>query len=322
MKNILPILLGAALLPLAAQATSTSNVVGYETLDLTANVFNPVGIRLHSPTVVSSTFTALTGVVATDTAVDFDATLTAGTTYILEVTSGALDGAVQEITTWGTASGNTANDIVTPQDLSSLGAVVGDKYSVRAAPTLESIFGTTDSVLQKGFNALSADVVWIPDGALGYERYFLSTLNVWKTASGVNAPNTAVVYTDGLLIEKKGAAASVVVSGEVKTGNTMVVVLTGFNPIGTVYPAGATLQNSGLSDDLKPGFNALVADNVWIPNGTGGYDRYFYSTLNVWKTAAGANAPADLPLPSAVLIERKDAAKNLHLTPPLSYASL
>lgn len=325
MKNILPFLLGAALLPLAAQAQSTSNVVGYETVDMLANNFNLVGLRLQNPIVASSTITGLAGTVVSDSAVDFDATLTAGTVYLLEISSGALDGGLQEVSTWGTASGNTANDLVTPQDLSTLGVVVGDSYSIRALPTLEDIFGTTTSPLTKGFTAATSDVVWIPDGTPGgYDRYFLNTLGVWKNAAtNADSPNIPIVYADGVLVEKKATASSLVVSGEVKVGNSMAGVLTGFNALGTVYPAGSTLQNSGLADDITPGFTAATADVVWVPDGAAGYTRYFYNTLGQWKNA-GDNSivTEDVDMTSAVWIERKGADTNVTLNPPTSYSTL
>ena len=55
MKNILPILFGVALLPIAAHATSTSNVVGYATSTLTSGSYNLFGLTLHSPVEASLT---------------------------------------------------------------------------------------------------------------------------------------------------------------------------------------------------------------------------------------------------------------------------
>jgi hypothetical protein len=335
MKNILPILLGGALLPLAAQATSTSNVVGYETIDLPAGQeYILMGLRLHSPTVVSSTITGLAGNVVSDSSVDFDSTLTAGTTYIFEVNSGVLQGAIGEVTGWGTASGNTVNDVVVAQDLGVLGVVVGDSYTIRAAPTLEELFDAT--VLTPGFVAGQADLVWIPDGAGNYNQYYMSSLagNPWKdAATNAAAPNVPVIYTDGILIQKRAASPTtqVVISGEVKTADTLSVVLAGttsapsFNLLSTVYPAGSTLQNIGIKDNLLKGFVAGQADLVWVPNGSGGYAQYYVSSLagNPWKDAAtNAEVTVDVPLPSGILVQRKAAATNLNLTPPLSYASL
>jgi hypothetical protein len=125
------------------------------------------------------------------------------------------------------------------------------------------------------------------------------------------------------MIEKRGSAATLVLSGEVKTGGSTAVIINGFNVVSSMYPAGATLQNFGLDDDVKKGFNASGSDIVWIPDGAGNYARYFLrSTDSTWRLSDGTAAPASVPLAPGIMIERKDVAKTFTFTPPTSYSGL
>lgn len=317
MKPIIPFaLLGALFAVGAANAQSSTTPVGYVTQQLNANSFNLLGLTLQTPVAVSGDFEAVAGATLTDSDVaDFAAVLPAGRTYILEVTSGGSVGVTQDFVT---VSGST---ITLP---TAITVAADDTYRIRVAPTLEEVFGTTTSVLTKGFNAGAADNIWIPTGGGNYARYFLHTSNVWRnSATSADSPNVPLVYLDGALIEKKGAAASLTVTGEVKTNATNVVVETGFNVLSVMYPASSTLQNLGLEDDLTAGFNAGAADNVWVPGAGGTYTRYFRHTSGVWRNSAtSADVLTDVELPSAIWIERKGAAATLDLTPPTSYASL
>jgi hypothetical protein len=300
------------------QTEAKTKPVGYESITLNANQFNIIGLRLQGSTVASGALETIGTSSVTDNEGSFATILTSGKTYVLEITSGTLSGLTVEAT-W--TSGNVLN---TPDNLSSAGVLAGVSYNLRPALTLEEIFGTTSSVLQKGFNASNSDIVWIPNGSGNYDRYFLrSTDSTWRTSSGNAAPNVALVYTDGIMIEKRSNGATLVLSGEVKTGGSTAVVINGFNVISSVYPAGVTLQNFGLDDDVKKGLNASGADIVWVPNGSGNYNRYFLrSTDNTWRLSDGSAAPASVSLTPGIMIERKDVAKTFSFTPPASYSGL
>ena len=314
----------ALLVTLVATATSFGQTeaktkpVGYESITLNANQFNVIGLRLQGATVASGTLETIGTSSVTDNEGSFATILSASKTYILEITSGTLSGLTVEAT-W--TSGNVLN---TPDNLSSAGVTSGTSYSLRPALTLEEIFGTTSSILTKGFNAASADIVWIPNGSGGYTRYFLHSTSAWRNAaSNTAAPNIPVVYTDGLLIEKRASASALTISGEVKTGSSSFPVITGMNIVSTLYPAGVVLQNLGLEDDVQTGFNAAGADVIWVPDGAGGYARYFRHSSGVWRNAAtNTNLSGDVTLPSGVLIERKGAAKTFTITPPSQYSTL
>ncbi|MCF7668079.1 MAG: hypothetical protein K9M60_04780, partial [Akkermansiaceae bacterium] len=215
----LTILAAAALTSVSrAQTTAYTNPVGYTTQTLSKGT-NLAGLTLHNPTLSSGTFSAVAG--TSLTAPNLSLNPTAGRTYILEITSGTLAGVIQEIPA-ASISGTT---ITTSQNLASLGLAVGNSYNLRLAPTLEEVFTTTPlnngGVLHAALNATSADVVSIPNGAGGYDRYYLrsgATPAFRNVATNTVSPNVPVIYVDGLTIDKKTTtAAALNATGEVKT---------------------------------------------------------------------------------------------------------
>jgi len=315
-----------------AQTAVYTAPVGYTTQTFSKGT-NLAGITLHKPTLSSGTFSAVTG--TSLTAPNLSLSPVAGSTYILEITSGTLAGVIQEIPA-ASISGTT---ITTSQNLASLGLAVGNSYKLRLAPTLEEIFTTTPlangGVLVAAINATSADVVSIPNGAGGYDKYYLrsgATPAFRNVATNLASPNVTVAYVDGILIEKKTAtAAALNVNGEVKTTGSNTVIVKGINPIGIVAPAGLNLFNAGLEDDLFAALNATAADVVWVqqPNLTyrkffrrsgasGGWRDVDNATVNLTQAQAEA-----VTLSSAIIIERKVAsAANLDLNVPAAYSNL
>jgi hypothetical protein len=303
-------------------ATAYTTPVGYNTQDLTANSFNLVGLTLQNPSVASGDFETVAGTALTDSDVTYAPV--SGRTYVLEITSGALKGAIQEIPA-ASASGSV---ITTPENLQTAGLLVGDTYNLRLAPTLEEIFGTSaSSALTRGLSATNADVVWVPTAVVGvYNQYFIhSTTSAFRISGTTTpAPNIPVIYPDALLVQKKAAASSLTVSGEVKKVGTNNVLPQGINPISVVAPVGLTLTTAGFDDDVTKGLSATNADIIWVPNGPGTYAQYYLHSNTGWRNVAtNTNIVGDVALPTAVLVQRKSAvAMALDLNVPVSYSSL
>jgi hypothetical protein len=294
---------------------------------------NVLGITLHNPTLASGTFSAVAG--TTLTAPDLSLSPATGRTYILEITSGTLAGVIQEIPA-ASISGTT---ITTSQNLATLGLAVGNSYNLRLAPTLEEIFTTTPlsngGILHATINPSTADVVSIPNGAGGYDRYYLrsgATPAFRSVPANLPAPNVPVIYVDGILIDKKNTTgASVATTGEIKSTGSNTVVVKGINPVGVVAPTGLNLFNAGLEDDLLANLSPSTADIVWVqqPNLT---FRKFYRRSGAsggWRDLANpainltqAQAEA-VSLSSAIIIERRgNNAANLDLNVPAFYSNL
>jgi hypothetical protein len=328
MKTYIPYSLLAAAaacgMALGQETTAYTTPVGYATQTLNANSFNLVGLTLQNSALASGTFETVSGTSLTDTGVTFAPV--SGRTYVLEITSGALIGSIQEIP----AASIVDSTIITPDDLAAAGLLTSDTYTLRLAPTLEEIFGTTSaSVLTRGLSATNADVVWIPTGTVGvYNQYFIhSTSSAFRIAGTTTpAPNVPVIYADGLLVQKKTVASAVTISGEVKTVGTNSILAQGISPISVVAPAGLTLFTAGFDDDVTKGLSSTNADIIWVPNGVGTYAQYYLNSsagAPGWRNVATNTAAVDIDLPSSVFVQRKSATPmRLDLNVPTAYSNL
>ena len=314
-----------------SQTTAYTTPVGYSTQALKQG-YNVVGLTLQNTPVASGAFEVVNGTALTDSEVTFAPT--AGRTYILEITSGTLAGTSQDVL----ASAISGNVITTPAALT--GVATGDTYNLRLAPTIEEVFTTTSlsngGVLASALNSTNADVVLVPTGTGTYNQYYLksgATPAFYKAGSTTIAtPNVPIVYMDGLLVQKKATtAASLTVSGEVKKVGTNVVMVQGYNLLGTVAPVGLNLDNSGLATSIAGSLSATNADIVWVQQSDLSYKKYFRSTSSggSWRDVAApstALTPTQaqaISLPSAVLIQRKSGAPaTVKFGVPTAYTSL
>jgi hypothetical protein len=332
MKTLIPLTALAALVASGtafAQTPAFSKPSGYTTQTLRANTLNLVGFNLLPPTLTTGQFTAVSGANISNSGAAFLTTLPAGKSCVIEITSGTAAGTVQDFITWN----NTT--ITLPAAVP--GVAIGDSYNIRVVPTLQETFPS--GFLASATGAANADKVWVPNGAGGYTKYY-NRITVaptgWRiTTTGSNdagaAPaNIPLLYTDGVLIEKKGTAKDFVQTGVVKTNSSNSLIVTGLNPISIVSPTGLTLQTAGLQGDIASATGAANADKVWVPNGLGGYTKYYHRITvspTGWRTTStGSNdtgaAAANVALPSGVLIERKGSSKVVSLDVPTSYSGL
>lgn len=326
MKPIIPFALLGALLVGAAQAASTTPV-GYETLSLAAGT-NYIGLRLHESTVVAGTVDTITATNMTDAAVDFGATLTGGATtwYIVEFENAG--GVIQEVT-GASASGST---LTLPQNVTA-SVTAGTNYRIRKAATLASVFGTSNSAgLVPGFfGTAGADIVAVPNGSGGFNQYYYDgDQTSWAdaTANPVNAASVPLVHVDGVVMIMT-APLSVTVTGEVKTKAVSHFVQGGTNYLSSIFPAGATLGSAFGSAatiaTLDPGFFGTAgADLFLLPNGSGGFNQFYYDGDQTSFADGNANPidPATVPMPSGFVFVNQGAAFSLLDSPPSSYGSL
>jgi hypothetical protein len=125
---------------------------------------NLIGLRLHERTLSSGSILAIgTHFVEISASTgpengDSQLPLTEGATYILEITSGAKAGVIQEIKQW------EGQRLTLLDDLSAAGVKVGDQFALRKAATLNSVFDPRFTGLQKGEDPSTADTVMIPQG--------------------------------------------------------------------------------------------------------------------------------------------------------------
>ena len=294
---------------------ATSPVVGYYTETLNQG-FNAVGVSLHEKVTTSGTFTAE----LTDTTQDFTALLAdADATYLLEITSGAQNGAVAVITDFTATS-------LTVEGGTDIGAGTST-YTIREAATLNEIFG--DTLVGSTFVGPTTDIVFVPNGTGGFDQFANNTGGnggegqFRNTAGGFFTQldeEVILFYPDGVFVQQASATPNdLVISGALKTTGTVVAAESGFNLVASPAPVGATLGNSGLQDSLTgAGFVGPTTDILFLPNGSGFTEYAFNTSASEWRlTSAFFGASQnDVVLPSAFFIQRNgDSTAALAETP-------
>lgn len=278
MKPYLYTLLAAAAASGLAQAqTAYTTPVGYVTKTLKPNNFTLVGVTLHNPTTVAGVLDGVTSApnTVTDNQVDFSASLTSGSTYILELANGT----VQEITSW---SGSV---LTTPDDISAL-VTTSTSYTLRKASTISDLFGATNSAGLKpsvdGDFTANTDLILIFNGVAFDTVYYINDgagTEGWFDDAGNPAASKVVAYPESLFVQRgAGSDIDLVITGEVKTNSTNGVLVGGFNYLSSVAPAGMTLASSGLSSSVlaSPDGDYTVVDNVLTQNSDGSYTTHYF----------------------------------------------
>ncbi|MGC4015396.1 MAG: hypothetical protein QM755_12900 [Luteolibacter sp.] len=317
--------IAAASQAFAVDATTTP--VGYETLGIIPG-YNFLGLRLQRTPVAAGKISAVTtSSITVGNSLDLGALLDDNTTYILEVSNA--NGVTQEVL----GSAATGSVLTTP-NLSTVVAV-NDSYIIRAAATLNSVFGPNDEAgLEQSFSGPGGDVIYLPTGGGNFNLYYFDTLNAswsdYNTGSAVNGNAIAVNYADSVLIYSNGAGATALtVSGEVKKGATGYALDPGYNFLGSIYPAGSTLSSAldaaVTAGSLDQSFSGPGGDVVYVPDGAGSFGLYYYDTLNASWSDYNTGSPVtatSISLPSGVLIYNDGASANVVANAPASYSSL
>jgi hypothetical protein len=301
--------------------TAYTTPVGYVTKTLKPNIFSLVGVTLHNPTVAAGILDAVTSGpnTVTDNQVDFTATLSVGSTYILELG----DGTVQEITSW---SGNV---LTTPDDISGLVTPATTKYKLRKASTVSDVFGATNSAgltpSVDGDFTVNTDLVLIFNGASFDTVYYINDgggTEGWFDDGGNPAENKVVAYPESLFVQRvAGSDIDLVVSGEVKVDGTNGILTNGFNYLSSVAPAGMTLASSGLSSSVlaSPDGDFTVVDNVLIQNPDGSYATHYYIDDGGGTTGwfdDGGNSTDTTPLDGGFLLLNVGGTKPYSIAAP------
>ena len=325
----------------SAQATAYTIPVGYVTETLAQSQYNLIGLTMLATPVAQGVIDADTSAIVgppavlgtvTDTQVDFGTLLTVGKTYILEITSGAGEGTIQEITTW------TGSSLDTPDDISSI-VDATTTYTLRAARTVADVFGSANSAgltSTAAFDSGEADLLLLPkpDGTFTSVYYSnfpdVPELQGWFDLDTQPAGDLPLVYVDGLFVQRRaGLPIDLVVSGEVKKTSTKVAVVNSYTYLGGVYPVGGTLGNSGLGAVVTrtDAFDSGVADLILLTKADGTYTTCYYSTFPDVPELQGwfdldTQPAGDYPVTSGFIIQRRGPAFNATISAPPGYSSL
>lgn len=324
MKTTIYSLLSVAACGIAiGQTTAYTTPVGYTTKTLAPNQFTLVGLTLHNPTIASGTIDAESATSVTDNDTNFSTALTAGSTYILELSNGAL----QEITSW------SQGVLTTPNNITSFVAP-GDSYKIRKAATIAEIFGANNNFgLGKDTDGTFAgtDFIMLQNASGAFDSFYYfddgAGSTGWFSEQGDPAGNKAIAYPDGFFVKRAaGSPITLVISGEVKKAATGGVLNSGFNYLSGVAPAGLTLGTSGLQAFVAPDTDGSLTgtDTILIQQSNGTYVTayYFNDTVTVgWYTDAGDSAD-NLSLDGGLLIKSITGPKAFTMSVPASYSGL
>ena len=314
----------------SAFGQATSPVVGYETQVLRPGEFNLFGVRLFNQAEVTGTFTGSTATTLTDANADFSS-LDAATMYTIEFASGSSIVGVPGASFAGT----------TVSDVSGVDASFETGYVVRESATISSVFGADNSaglLASAAADPSAADLVFIPQPDGSFVTVFFSTFADdpnfagWLNSSTFEQVPDLVLDTDsGLFIQTQPTSSpSVVTSGAVKTLPSSITVDQPFSLVGTSYPAGATLESSGMEAFLQSSVNAdpTEADVVFIPNPDGSFSQAFFSSFvgddsfAGWLDSSSFAQVPDRPLTPAILIQQRGPDVTGVNTPPAFFANL
>ncbi len=320
---LLSVLIGIS--PLCAQNQISSKPVGFEKLELKKG-FNYLGLRLLEKPVYHGNINRLSGKIIK---VKNRHNINTGN-YLLEVTSGLAEGTVIE----ASVTANLGLRITLGQNLSSELAV-GDAFTIREPHTLASIFGEfNEAGLTSTGASGTSDQVFIPDGNGGFYRYNYSAINfagdrAWKNRSGniVNPNLVTLNYTDTMIINAQ-SEKTLTVEGHLKLTPTSFAITRNVNYLASCYPVGSTLESAfGATNSagLISTGSSGNSDQIWMPDGSGGFDRYNYSAINfagdrAWKDRYGNIInPSSIELTPAIIIINFGDAHNIETSQPSSY---
>jgi hypothetical protein len=326
-----PLLIGAAVLSFAGVALAQdveafTKPVGYQT-HVMKNGFNVFGVNFVNAPLVAGALTGENGTTLSDTNADYTG-LDLALQHTVEFENGA----------WAVIASVAGTDITTATDISG-SVAAGDRYIVRQVKTIGEIFGPdNESGLQAGTSAGDSDIVWVPTGDGNFRKLYYTVgdgfflTEGWKdvNTSDDNQENAPVLFTHGCIFERVGAEdLEVIVTGHVKTTPTDVLVDAEYTYLSRIYPTGSTLDNSSLVDGVTIGDSAATSDNIWMPDGAGGFNKFYYTTgdgffLTMgWKNVAtGDDDAADTEITSGYIMQIVGDEYTVTVTPPDFYADL
>lgn len=304
----------------------TSEPVGFNKLRIAGRTgsqtvaYSYLAIDLVNPTSYQGTVTSRGAQSIVDAQADWTDNQFNGASgeFYLEIVSGSMAGLTTDIL----ATNAATKTLTTDDDLSTV-LSGGEKFKIRKHRTIGDVFGKNNEVNLRGNTTASAsDEVRIfnPVTQAFLVHYYNTGVSGWRSSTNatVDTSSTKLYVDQGVSICRKIVGdLTLVVTGAVKTGPTVVPIGANSNLVANMYPAGSlTLGNSGLYTG-----NALTglagagklsnADEVQIWNGTA-FRRYFYKTGGTggigWRDSANLKTDASgiqLPIGSSIYVVRK-----------------
>lgn len=220
--------------------------------------------------------------------------------YYVEISDSSVPG---DIGLWTDIDSNTTDSLTLVDPIAAKFSVAGVKVKVRKHLTLAQVFGdgtlANPLKLTGGVDVNSADLV-------EFVNFLGTTVNFFNTEeeawfSGATASNERVIAPgDGLRVSRRGAATTVSLVGNVKTGITQVAVEPGVNLISSTLavptsgavgsPIPLDFDNSNLiASGLVGGVDVNTADNILQISGLGATTDLIYNTEEEGYFAGATN---------------------------------
>ncbi|MCP4848914.1 MAG: hypothetical protein GY899_13315 [Verrucomicrobiaceae bacterium] len=296
----------SAVVTVSAQNTAVTKPVGYHTETVLGDAFTLLGINVGNSVAAAGDFDADS---AQDDDVDFTTLLTADTPYT-----------VQNLATGASASvtGFDANTLTTTLAVSD-----GDTYEIRQDATVASIFGANNEAGLGEGSGTDADIIWIPQADGSFRQIYRAEGNPgfgivaeWKeVAEAGNKADVVIPFTAGIFIQRRAAAPlDIVFVGHVRTSATTVNLFADqFNFVNRVLPVGISLADSNIEEapTWKAG-SATDADILWLPDGAGNYNQYYYTEANPgfgivarWEEVAVAGDKSSIELTAGYAVQKR-----------------
>ena len=221
--------------------------------------------------------------------------------HYLEILSGPHAGTTTDVLSTSAATGTLTTD----DDLSPLLAG-GERFVIRKHRTIGDIFGKgNEAGLKAGTSLKAADEVRLfnPVTQSFLDHYYNSSGAGWRTSTNASADasKTKLYLDQGVVIRRKTTGdVTLIVTGAVKSGQTMVPIGVNSNLCANMYATGGlTLANCGLyngtSSALAGSTKINTADEVQIWSGSA-FKRYFYKSGGTggtgWRLSSNTKADA------------------------------
>ena len=309
----------SAVVTVSAQNTAVTKPVGYHTETILGDAFTLLGINVGNAVAAAGDFDADS---ATDNDVDFTTLLTAGTSYTVQ----NLDtGAAAPVT------GFDANTLTTTLTIAS-----GDTYEIRADATVASIFGANNEAGLGEGDEDGADVIWIPQADGSFNQIYRSNGGIFGTPgwrirgdSNTDQSGQVIAFTSSIFIQRKLAdPLDIVFVGHVRTSATTYSLLADqFNFVNRVLPVGITLADTDIEAAIAAGAwadgDGDTADVIWITDGAGGYDQFFFAEADFFnpvaqwtKLGGDGSDQAGQELTSGFAIQKRSANSSVTIALP------
>lgn len=309
-----------------SDGTLTSDPVGFTKLRIAGRTgsqtvaYSYLGVNMVSPASYQGTVTSKGASSIVDGQADWtdDQFNGANGEFYLEIVSGPMAGLTTDILGTNAAT----KTLTTDEDLSSV-LTGGEKFKIRKHRTIGDVFGKNNEAGLRANTAVSSSDevrVFNPVTQSFLAYYYNSSSGGWRSSmdTTADASGTKLYADQGVCIARKVVGdLTLIVTGAVKTGPTIIPIGTNSNLAANVYPAGTlTLGNCGLytgnpATGLAAAGKLSNADEVQIWNGSS-FRRYFYKNSGSggigWRVSSNIRTDASgtqIPAGSSIYVIRK-----------------